>query len=160
MESWRTRIAWKCCWYWHASLFQLIFLALPASFCVKMSIDSFSIEADYSFLNIKEFVLYIRIGILIDRNRPSAIFVQISWYSNLSSSKTTHLKFLLRPELTVIYFQMFIRWNNQWVCPLHWKIDELNVRKCSINNLILWVLRLNYLKLSAWILQPRSLSRC
>ena len=34
-------------------------------------------------------------------------------YSNLSFSKTTHLKFLSRSELTVIFYQKFIRCNNQ-----------------------------------------------
>ena len=38
-----------------------IFLALAALFSVKMSIDSFLLEAGYSFLNIKIFVPNIRI---------------------------------------------------------------------------------------------------
>ena len=88
-------------------------LALLLHFSVKMSIDRFSLEADYSFLNIKDFVLYIGIRILIDQNWQSDISIEISRYSNLSFSKTTHLKILSRAELMVICFQMFIRWNNE-----------------------------------------------
>ena len=76
-----------------------------------MSIDSFLLETDYPFLNIKEIVFYITIGILIDQSWQSAISFQISRYSNLSFSKTAHLKFLSKTELMVISFQMFIRWN-------------------------------------------------
>ena len=52
-----------------------------------MSIDSWLFEADCSFLNIKNFVPYIRIGILIDENWQNAFSIGISWFSNLSFRK-------------------------------------------------------------------------
>ena len=43
------------------------FLGLPASFFPQITIDSFLLEADYLFLNLEEFVLYIRIRIVIGK---------------------------------------------------------------------------------------------
>ena len=57
-------------------------------------------------MNMKEIVLYVRVGILIDQNWQSAIGFEVSRYSNLSFSKTTILKFLSRSGLMVIYFQL------------------------------------------------------
>ena len=70
--------------------------------CFLLTIDRFLFEADYSFLSIKKFVVfYIRFGIPVDQNWESAISSEKYRYSNLSFSKTTHLKLLPRSELTV-----------------------------------------------------------
>ena len=97
-------------------------LTLPASFFRQMSNENFLLEVGCSFLNIRELVLYIKIGIPIDQIRKSAISFEISRYSNnLSFSKTTRLKFLAKSELTFLYFQMLIKWNNHWFCSFLWK---------------------------------------
>ena len=76
-------------------------------FPVEKSIDSFLLAAEYSFLNIKENVFYVRIGLPIDETWQSVDSIEISRSSNLSS-KITQLKFLSsRFELSVIYFQVF-----------------------------------------------------
>ena len=68
VEVWITRIHIKCCWSWHASKNNLIFLQ-PYLFQVPFneSIDSFSLEADGSFLKIMKIVFYIAFGALIDQ---------------------------------------------------------------------------------------------
>ena len=68
MEVRLTRIDIKCCWSWHASKNNLIFLQ-PYLFQVPFneSIDSFSLEADGSFLKILKIVFYIAIRALIDQ---------------------------------------------------------------------------------------------
>ena len=111
-------------------------------FSVKMSIESFLLETDYSFLNIKEIVFYIRLGIPIDQIWQSVISIEISRFSNQSFSKTKYLKFLSRCKFTLMYFQMFIGWKIQWFCPLLWSIDRLHMRKCRIIVLILSIFRL------------------
>ena len=90
---------------------------------------------------MKEFFL-IRIGIRINRKWEKAFSIEMSRYSNLSFSKTTHLKFLSRSELRTIYFQMSGRWNIKWFCLLHWNINRLNTRKCPINIFALSIFRL------------------
>ena len=54
-----------------------------------MWIASFSLEADYSFLNIKKIVCYIKTGNQIDQKWQIAIGIDIFWYSSLSYSKPT-----------------------------------------------------------------------
>ena len=71
-----------------------------------MSIDSVLLEADFLFMNIKEFVFYIIIG--LERMWQNAISFYISRHSNLSFSKIAQLKFPSRSDLIVILFQMFI----------------------------------------------------
>ena len=67
VEFWVTRIDRKCCWCWHASKINLIFLQLYLlHFPFNMSIDSSSLKADSSFLKILKFVFYIGLGVLID----------------------------------------------------------------------------------------------
>ena len=117
-------------------------LALPASFFLsKCQLIAFYLRRTF-FPIIMEFVLYIRIGILVDQKWQSAIRIEILRYSHLSFSKTTHLKFLSWSKLTVIYFQIFIRWNIQCICPSLWNIEKLNMRKCPIN-----LLNLSYFRL-------------
>ena len=70
VEFWVTRIDRKCCWSWEASkinliLLQLYLLQVPFT----ESIDSFSNEADGSFLKIIKIVFYIGFGALIDQMR-------------------------------------------------------------------------------------------
>ena len=54
-----------------------IFKALLASFSFKLSCRSFLLEADYSFLNMKKFQNYIKIGSVIDRGWQNAISIEI-----------------------------------------------------------------------------------
>ena len=69
-------------------------------------------------------------------------YFEVSRYSNLSFSKTTFLNFMLRSQMTVIYFQVLIIWNDQWFCPLAWNFAWLNMRKCLISFLFLSSFRL------------------
>ena len=70
----------------------LIFQPHLFQFLVKMSIGSFLIEVDSSFLKMKELIFCVRNGITIDQNWQSAVGIDISRYSTLFFSKTTHLK--------------------------------------------------------------------
>ena len=79
----------------------------PACFIfAKMSIDLFLLEANYSFLNIKEIDVYIRIGFLIDEVWQSGISIEMSRYSSLFFSKTAQLKFLSSSDMTVVYIDI------------------------------------------------------
>ena len=75
-------------------------------FSIKMSFDSFLLEADFSFLIIKEFVFYIRIGIAIDQIWQSVINFELSRCSKLSFSETLHLKFLSSSDKFPNFYQM------------------------------------------------------
>ena len=75
MESWLTRIARKCCLFSHASLFKLIFLQFYLLLSsIKASIDTFLLEADYSFLNFMKFFFYIGIGVLLNKKCQKCVY--------------------------------------------------------------------------------------
>ena len=73
-------------------MFSFLFLQLYyLRFALKVSLDNFLLEVDYLFVNSMKSSLYAGIGILIDQKWQSAIGIEISRYSNSSSSKTTDL---------------------------------------------------------------------
>ena len=76
-------------------------------FPVKTSIDGFLFETDYSTLNIRKIVFYIKNAIPFVQNWQSAFNIELSRFSNLSFTKTTHLKLLSGSQLTVLFFKGF-----------------------------------------------------
>ena len=121
-----------------------VFYPYLLHFSGKKSIESFFAWGGLFLSEYQNFFLFcLRIAILIDhQNWRSAISIEISCFFNLFLSKTTLLKFLSRYELTIIFFQMFIRWNNYWFCPYHWIIDTLNIQKSPIKIPILSISKL------------------
>ena len=72
---------------------------------VNMSTDSFLLEADLLFLNIKEFVFCIGIGILIDQIRQSAIGFELSRYSIYTPRKLHIWNFYQCPNWWWYFFK-------------------------------------------------------
>ena len=92
VEFWVTRIDRNWCWSWHASKINLIFLHLYLiHFPLYVSIDSFLLGADCSFLKIMKLVFYVGLGVLIDQMRQNFFSVELSWYSTSNFAKTTFL---------------------------------------------------------------------
>ena len=67
VESWRTRFGRKSIYYWHNSVIKLLLLQLYLFHFFKQGINlgSFIPEANFSFLSISKYNLYIGIGNLI-----------------------------------------------------------------------------------------------
>ena len=63
-----TRIDQKCCWSWHDSITNLIFLHLYLlHFTFNLCLDSFILEAYCLFLNAPKFLFHIGVEVLIDQ---------------------------------------------------------------------------------------------
>ena len=87
---WVTRVDRKLCWSWDASKIFLIFLrCYLLLFPIKISIDSFLLEAHCSLLNVTKFVFYVRLGVLIEAVLQNFISVDFSWYSNSTFATKT-----------------------------------------------------------------------
>ena len=125
----------KCCWSWHASRINLLFLRLYfLHFSFNASIDSFLHETDGSFLKIMKFVFVHRTW-SPDWPNVAKVLLLLNYLDvpNRASRKQHFCIRLSRSRLRVASFRRFLRWNNFWLCPLNWNVDKLNKQKGSNN---------------------------
>ena len=162
MEFGVTRNDKKCCWSWHAWIINLKFLQLYLlHFPFKVSIDSFLLEADFSFLKDMKIIFYIELGV-IDWPTVAEVLLVLNYLDIPTRPSWEPFWICLsRCKLAVTSFSMFLWWNKFWLLPLDWYFDKLNMQKGSINVLSMSTFKLiKFLKQSAWVFSTKSPSRC
>ena len=106
VESCLTKNAGKCCLSWHASIFKLIFHQLyMLHYSIKVLIDNFLFDANYSFSKNHGFCTLHRIGSLGWKDLAKVLLILRYLDVSTRASRKLQIWILLsRSELTVISF--------------------------------------------------------
>ena len=144
-EFWETRNDKKCCWSWHASIINLMFLQLYLPhFPFNVSIDGFLLEAGCSFLKKNHENYLLHWTWCLDWPNVTKVLLVLNYLDIPTRPSWKHHFWLRlsRCKLAVTSFWMFLRWNKFWLLPLDWNLDKLNMQKGSMNALGMSIFKL------------------